>query len=127
MRRAIVLSIGTAMLIAASASAHHSFPSFYFEDQMMSVQGELVEFDYRAPHAWVHVRGRDQDGELQTFAAEWANPSRLGRENVTRDTLRPGDQVIVTGAPGRKPAEHRLHLKSIERPSDGWRWAGMRR
>jgi hypothetical protein len=127
MTRTVVLAIGAAALVAASASAHHSFPSFYFEDRTMTVEGELVEFDYRAPHAWVHVQGRDQDGDPQRFAAEWANPSRLGRENVTKETLRPGDHVIISGAPGRKPGEHRLHLKSIERPSDGWKWAGMRR
>ena len=127
MNRSIVLTLGAAAFIAVSAYAHHSFPSYYFEDQSMSVQGELVEFNYRAPHAWVHVRGRDERGDMQTFAAEWANPSRLSRENITKDTLRPGDIVILTGSPGRNPAERRLHLKSIERPADGWRWTGGRR
>jgi hypothetical protein len=127
MKRSILLSLGAALFIAVSTAAHHSFPSYYFEDQMVSVEGELVEFDYRAPHAWVHVRGRDQQGDMQTFAAEWANPSRLSRDNVTKDTLRPGDMVIISGSPGRNATEYRLHLKSIERPSDGWRWAGFRR
>lgn len=121
------------VMIAALAggvglSAHHSFPAFYFEDQIVSVQGELVEFDYRAPHVWVHIKAPDAEGRLQTFAAEWANPSRLSRENVTKESLRPGDVVIVTGSPGRTAGEHKLHLKKIERPADGWKWeARMRR
>jgi len=43
---------------------------------------------------------------------------------VTKDTLRPGDKVIVTGSPPRDPSEYRLHLKRIERPADGWKWSG---
>jgi hypothetical protein len=109
------------------AYAHHSFPAFYFEDQTVSIEGALVAFEYRAPHAWVHVKAADADGRPQTFAAEWANPSRLSRENVTKDTLKIGDRVIVTGSPGRTPGEYKLHLKKIERPADGWKWETRRR
>ena len=117
-------AIITALVLATAgvAHAHHSFPAFYFEDQTISIEGELVEFEYRAPHAWVHVRGRDADGAMRTFAAEWANPNRLGRDRVTKDTLKPGDYVIITGSPSRKSDERKLHLKRIERPADGWKW-----
>ena len=59
---------------------------------------------------------------MRTYAAEWANPSRLNRDNITKDTLKPGDVVLVTGSPGREEAEYKLHLKAIERPKDGWSW-----
>ena len=29
--------------------AHHSFAATYFEDKTITVEGELVEFEYRAP------------------------------------------------------------------------------
>ena len=61
----ILLLAGGAVLIG-----HHSFPSYYFEDQMVTITGELVEFDYRAPHAWVKVRALDAKGVEQVFAAE---------------------------------------------------------
>jgi hypothetical protein len=44
---------------------------------------------------------------------------------VTRDSLKPGDHVILTGSPGRDPPEHRIRLHKIVRPSDGWRWEGV--
>jgi hypothetical protein len=123
----IMVALGIVVLIAGTTPAHHSFAADYFEDQTMTVSGELVEFDYRAPHAWVHVRGFDEQNRVQTYAAEWANPSRLSRDNVTKETLRPGDSLILTGSPGRNPQQRRLHLKVLERPSDGWRWEGFRR
>jgi thiamine monophosphate kinase len=64
---------------------------------------------------------------MRRFAAEWANPARLTRDNVTKDTLKPGDRVIVTGSPGRTASEYKLHLKRIVRPADGWSWIGGRR
>ena len=119
----LTLLIG-AVAVGVPVSAHHSFPAFYFEAQSMTVEGELVEFEYRSPHAWVRVMATDERGEMQQFAAEWSNPTRLGQGGVTKDTLKAGDHVIVTGSPGRNPAEHRLHLKGIHRPADGWTWSG---
>jgi len=85
---------------------------------------EIVEFDYRNPHSWVRVVGKSDTSAGQEFAAEWASPVRLKQWGVTETTLKPGDRVLITGSPGRDPGEHRIHLKSIQRPADGWRWAG---
>jgi hypothetical protein len=126
----VIARIGaTLALIAGSwgVFAHHSFPSFYFEEQMVRISGELVEFDYRAPHAWVKIKTRGEDGNDVIVAAEWSNPSRLARDGVTKTTLQIGDQVIVAGSPGRNPDEHRLHLKAIQRVADGWEWPQDRR
>jgi len=108
----------------AAVSGHHSFSAYYFEDQSMSVEGELVMFEYRSPHAWVHIMVKDESGSPQKFSAEWASPTRLNQRGVTQETLKPGDWVVIAGSPGRIPAERRLHLKSIQRPSDGWSWWG---
>ena len=103
-------------------SGHHSFAAHYFEEQSVSITGEVVAFEYRNPHAWVHVNAPDSGGELRKYGAEWTNPRRLGEQGIKMDTIKPGDQVIVTGSPGRKAEEYRLHLKGIERPADGWKW-----
>jgi hypothetical protein len=123
------LLAGTAMAIglAASAQAHHSFASFYFEDQSISIEGDVVQFDYLAPHAWVHLMAPDSGGRTQRFSAEWANPSRLARDGILRDTIKPGDRVVITGSPGRNAAEFKVHLKQIRRPADGWTWGQRRR
>ena len=120
----IFTALTVALWTAAGVDAHHSFPAYYFEDRTMTIEGEVVEFDYRAPHAWLHVLARDADGQAQRFSAEWANPQRLARDGVTAERIKPGDIVRVTGSPGRTPSERKLHLKRIERPADGWTWSG---
>jgi hypothetical protein len=110
-----------------AAGAHHSFASFYLESERVRITGDIVEFDYRAPHAWVKVKARDAAGVDQVYAAEWSNPNRLARDGVTPETLRVGDRVVIAGSPGRNPEDHALHLKAIQRPADGWEWPQDRR
>jgi hypothetical protein len=122
-----LLGLGlTVLALAGPAHAHHSFGAFYFEDQSVSIEGDLTEFRYVNPHAWVYIAARDNDGVSRQVGAEWANPSRLNQQGIRKDTLKPGDHVIITGSPAREPSEYKLHLKRIERPADGWKWAGGR-
>src|SRR5262245_12264286 len=113
-----------ALAVGARVSAHHSFAAEYFEEQSIRVEGDLAEFEYRSPHAWVHLMVLDKNGQPQKHSAEWASPSRLQQRGVSAETLKPGDRLIITGAPGRNASERRLHVKAIERPADGWSWRG---
>jgi hypothetical protein len=123
----ILTALGIALFAAAGAHAHHSFAAYYFEEQTVTIEGSVTEFEYRSPHAWLHVLAPDADGQMQRFSAEWANPQRLARDGVTVDRLQPGDVVRITGSPGRTASERKIHLKRIERPADGWTWGGAGR
>ena len=126
MRRACVTLALAALVFQAIASGHHSFALHYFEEQSVSVEGPLVEFEFRNPHAWVHLTAPDAAGEMRTYSAEWSNPNRLSQQGITKNTLKPGDLLVVTGSPGRTAGEYRIHLKRIVRPADGWKWSGGR-
>jgi hypothetical protein len=116
---AVCALLGTALL-----SGHHSFAPFYFEDQSVSVEGNILAFDYRNPHVWLFVSAVDKGGTRRRVSAEWASPGRLLGWGITRDTLKPGDRVILTGSPSRDDSEYKMHLKGIVRPADGWTWTG---
>ena len=83
-----------------------------------------MQFLYRNPHSFVHVEGPDENGVAQRWAVEWGAGLQLNQQGVMRDTLRVGDHVIIEGNPGRNPQDHRLRMRSILRPSDGWKWSG---
>ena len=109
---------------AVTAAGHHAFGSYYLEEQSISLEGSLEEFEYTNPHAWIHVAAADGNGHVHRVSAEWGNPNRLRRQGIDKDTLKPGDRLIVTGSPSRHPSEYKLHLKRLERPADGWKWIG---
>jgi len=124
-RRLALMAAAAGLLLAAvPVFAHHSFAATYFEDQRVTVEGNLVQFLYRNPHSFVHVEVKDKNGETLRWAIEWGAGGQLGRQGVTRETLKPGDHVIIIGNPGRNPDDHRLRMVNITRPSDGWKWGG---
>ena len=110
-------------LLAPSAAAHHSFASYYLEEDLIEIEGTIVEFQYKNPHAWVFVDGQDGLQKPRIYAAEWVGTSRLERDGIRANTLREGDRVRIWASPNRNPSDNRVHLKRIER-SDGWKWSG---
>jgi hypothetical protein len=131
MRRKLLLAklllaaLAAGSVLAGPASAHHSFAATYIVDKEIKVEGKLTEFMYRNPHSFVKLEAPDETGQMQTWTVEWGGGAQLSRDGVSRETLKAGDHVIVTGNPGRDATEHRLRLHSIERPSDGWKWVGV--
>ena len=125
--RLIVLLIAAGTLISISGSqlsAHHSFAATYFEDKQEKVEGDLVQFLFRNPHSFVHLEVKEPNGQLVRYAVEWGGGGQLGRQGVTRDTLKVGDHVIIIGNPGRNPEDHRLRMIRLQRPADGYTWGG---
>jgi len=119
-----LFAIGMALGWSGTAAAHHSFAATYLVDETSTIEGMMKEFLWRNPHSFVRVEAPDEKGVMQVWSIEWGGGAQLSQSHVTRETLKPGDHVIVTGNPGRDPQEHRLRMKSITRPSDGFKWEG---
>jgi len=115
------LLLGT-VAVAAPALAHHSFSATYEEGKTVELEGTLVQFMFRNPHAFVHVMAPDDKGVMQRWGVEWGGAGALAGQGVTRESLKPGDKVIITGNPGRNPADHRVRMRTLLRPSDGFGW-----
>ena len=117
----VVLTIAI-MGAGVAARAHHSFAATYHEDKTVTIQGKLVQFLFRNPHSFVHVEAPDENGEMVRWAVEWAGVGQLTVAGITRETLKFGDVVVITANPGRNPADHRLRMVTLKRPSDGFTW-----
>jgi len=121
-RRLLGVVLGGVLASGATASAHHSFAATYITDKTIKIEGEITNFMFRNPHSFVHVMAPDDKGQAQRWAIEWAAAGQLN--GVSSKTLKPGDHVVITGNPGRTVEDHRLRMRSILRPSDGWKWSG---
>jgi hypothetical protein len=120
-RLLVVLALAI-MGAGINARAHHSFAATYHEDKTVMIQGKLVQFLFRNPHSFVHVEAPDENGDMVRWAVEWAGVGQLAGAGITRETLKFGDVVVITANPGRNPADHRLRMVTLKRPSDGFTW-----
>src|SRR5690349_5262816 len=127
MRRLIFLIALAAVLTsyapAGRVYAHHSFAATYDEANKITLEGELAQLLWRNPHSFVYLITKDADGEHR-WAIEWGAGGQLGDQGVARDTLKPGDHLIITADPSRNPGDYKARMRTIMRPSDGWRWGG---
>ena len=123
-RYLVVLLAAGAAALARPALAHHSFSATYLETQSVTIEGEIVQFVFRNPHSFVHVNVKEKDGSVTTYNVEWGGTGQLGNSGVTRETLKAGDIVVISGAPGRNAADHRIRMVSLKRPKDGFTWGG---
>jgi Family of unknown function (DUF6152) len=126
MTRVLIAAIvvGGALAAAVPLSAHHSFAATYFEDKTQTIEGDLVQFVFRNPHSYVHLEAPDESGQMQRWAVEWGSGMQLSTQGLSATALKAGDHVVIVGAPGRNGDDHRLRMRSIVRPKDGFKWNG---
>ncbi len=118
-------AVAWACLLGGPVHAHHSFASTYVENQAVTIEGDLVQLLFRNPHSFMQVTVMEADGSMARYAIEWSGVAQLGADGVTRETLKLGDHLVISGNPGQNPSDHRVRLISLQRPSDGFGW-GMR-
>jgi hypothetical protein len=122
MKRVVVSCLTVVALAAgARAYAHHSFAATYLENQSVTIEGDLVTFELRNPHSFVNVMVKDSSGQMVRYLVEWGSTTQL-QGKITRDTLKVGDHIIITGNPARNADDHRVRLVTLRRPKDGWSW-----
>lgn len=122
MIRMLLVAAAALMLAGTAASAHHSYGATYDVSREIRLEGKLVSFSYRNPHSFVTLQAPDEKGVQQRWAVEWSGTTQLTSQGINRETLRPGDAIVIVGRPSRAPKEYRVLMVSLRRPSDGFTW-----
>lgn len=122
MRRNILLIIAATLLVTTAAYAHHSYAATYDTTKEVKIEGTLVQFELRNPHAFVTVKAKDKDGAMQRWSVEWSSVSQLDNDGIKKESLKVGDDIVIVGNPSRVPGEYRLLMLNLKRPLDGFTW-----
>lgn len=123
MRHLFLFVLIALTVIAGTAYAHHSFPATYQINKTITIEGKVTQLLFRNPHSLLQVEGVDANGQMKKWSLEWGGAGQLSTQGVERDTLKAGDELIITANPARSAADStRALLKTIKRPADGWSW-----
>ena len=106
----------TAVAVAAftaPALAHHSFAMFD-QQQTVTLQGTVKEFEWVNPHAWLRVMVKDEKtGTPALWALELSSPSRLVTMGMRADSVKAGDAVSVTFHPMKNGSRGGQFLQAV--------------
>jgi len=123
MRRKILLLLCAGVAVfGVTAYAHHSLSATYYSDKEVKLEGKILDLLLRNPHSFLQIEAPDEKGVVQRWSLEWRSSGQLGQQGIKRDTLKVGDEVVITMNPSRTPADHRGALKTLHRKSDGFGW-----
>ena len=89
------------LLAALPVLAHHSFQAEYDESKLVTVNGKVTKVAWTNPHVILHMDVRDDSGKVANWQMELASPNGLLRQGWKLDSLKPGDQVTVSGYAAR--------------------------
>src|SRR6185295_11200924 len=122
-RHQLLFAVAAFLVCGITAYAHHSIAATYDGTKEIKLTGKIVEFDFRNPHAFVHIEAPDDKGVMQRWAVEWGGAASLGGQGVSSTTLQVGDEVTITGNPARSMTEgFRLKMNTLVRKKDGFKW-----
>jgi len=93
--------LGLCPFVAATALAHHSVGSSFDLQQTVSIDGTVSKVEWFNPHIWIYIMAETEDGTTAEFQCEGGSPNSLRRRGWSKDSLKPGDHVIVEGLKAR--------------------------
>ena len=85
-----------ALMITLPAFAHHGNAA-YDTTQAVTVRGTITDFEFINPHVMVFFEAKNDKGDIEKWQGELTSPNHLLRADWTSTTLKPGDQVTMSG------------------------------
>jgi Family of unknown function (DUF6152) len=93
-----LLAATLAILGTQSAGAHHSFAAEFDAASPIELSGTVTKVAWANPHTFFYIDVTNAKGEIENWALEMGSPNGLMRRGWTRDSMKIGDLVTVTGS-----------------------------
>lgn len=94
---AFVPAAGLLVLAAPPALAHHAFAAEFDAHAPVLLRGKVTKVEWINPHTWIHMTVDGSGGPSREWMVEGGTPNTLLRVGISRDTLRPGTEIVVHG------------------------------
>ena len=107
----------TLLLSPSPLAAHHAFAAEFDEKRPVHFpEATVTKVEFINPHSWIHVDVKLPDGNVENWAIEAGSPNILLRRGITRDTLKPGQKIVVDGYQA-KDGSHRANGRDLTLPN----------
>jgi hypothetical protein len=97
-RRALyVLALGLSLVFVSAATFAHHGTAAYDMSKTITVKGKVTKFNFINPHCQVFFEVNNEKGEAEQWQAELTSPNHLIRTGWTKESLKTGDDITITG------------------------------
>jgi hypothetical protein len=84
-------------LTAVPVLAHHAFAAEFDHTKPLQLKGTVTKMEWLNPHTWLHLDVKQPDGMVINWAVEGGAPNALIRRGMTKDSIKPGEEITVEG------------------------------
>jgi hypothetical protein len=110
----LVPAIASIFAFSGSSWAHHAARQVY-EGKSIMLMGVVTDYEWANPHSVLSVAVKDDKGKVEEWHAEILPPSEMLRAGWNKESVKPGDEVTLTGRPG-KYAQRIMWLEYLVTP-----------
>jgi hypothetical protein len=96
-----LIALGVLLAVSVPTFAHHGSAA-YDMSKSATVTGTVTDFQFVNPHVLISIDVKDPStGKIEHWQGELTSPNHLARAGWTKSTLKPGDEVTITGGPAK--------------------------
>ena len=92
------------LLAVAPVLAHHSFAAEYDPNGSIALKGMVTKLEWTNPHIYCYIDVKEENGNVVNWVVEGYPPNTLKRTGFSRDLLKVGDKIGMTGAKAKDGA-----------------------
>jgi hypothetical protein len=103
-KHAVSLGLIALFLLGSNAVFAHHGTANYDTTKSVTVKGAVTNFQFINPHVIISLDVKDEKGKVQNWQGGLTSPNHLMRTGWTKDTLKTGDVITLSGFPAKSGA-----------------------
>jgi hypothetical protein len=92
----LIALLASLLSLSGSAFAHHGTAN-YDMTKVVTLKGTVTDFQFINPHTLILFDVKNDQGVIEHWQAEATSPNHLVRAGWTKDILKAGDQITISG------------------------------